>query len=109
PSVKRHGSRGGLRLRPPATRRSARLSSSGPRAQGREADVQGSKPWWMSKTVWGNLISAGAVAYTAIAGVELSEAVKGDLEAVSVAITFVIGLAWNLIGRAKAQQKLTIK
>jgi hypothetical protein len=67
--------------------------------------MNGTKPWWQSKTVWGSIVALFAGAAT-LAGLKLDATLQDQLaELITGAANLVAGaLAWY--GRAKATHAL---
>lgn len=65
-----------------------------------------SKPWWMSKAVWGTIIGFGVLIASRF-GIEGLEAEKENLVDWVVSVAGAVAAALAIYGRLKASQKLT--
>lgn len=69
-----------------------------------------SKPWYMSKTVWGAVIGlAGAFCPKVIAALGGTDAAADQIVTLTSAIASAVGAALAIYGRIKANGGLTLK
>lgn len=59
------------------------------------------KPWYLSKTIWGSLISVAA-AFTGMIGVTLEPAMQGEIADALVQIVGAAGALLAIYGRLRA-------
>jgi hypothetical protein len=71
-----------------------------------DKDMNGTKVWWQSKTVWGSIVSLLAGVAT-LAGVKLDATLQDQLAELVVGIVNIVGGAIAWYGRVKAQGALS--
>lgn len=68
------------------------------------------KKWWLSKGIWGSIVAILAVILS-YAGMELDEETQNlfidQAYAIAVAVTGLVGGILALVGRAKADKRVT--
>ena len=71
--------------------------------------MEGSKPWYTSKTIWGSIVQVAAgvaVSMGVISGDQSVELIASGPELITGVVVGLLGF-WNIFGRMKATKTIT--